>query len=232
MKNSTQPVPQLLPINDLLYKTVKLFKDHYLFFLPIVIITYLISSLFEQILLPKNITYNLYYLALLILNIIIADFINLIGIATIIIVLTHNSKSYTIRNIIKDLRIVILPIWVANVLVGARVLLGLFAAIIPGLIFLFLLQFTNYIVIGEKVRGNSALVRSKILVKSYLFPILVRNLVIIIPGIIFSYLISISRIPVIQSIFGMLLVPFTTIYGYLLYNDVTSKYSLSVPGTD
>jgi len=127
-------------------------------------------------------------------------------------------------------------IWI-GFLVGLCVFGGFLLLIIPGIIFTVWFAFSEYVLIDEGIKGSKALSRSKELVKGFFGGVLWRLFVIAGIGIIVGFLqelIGDTASKIIGLIDLFFLVPFTTIYSLLLYENlkrIRTSPSLSNLGT-
>lgn len=104
--------------------------------------------------------------------------------------------------------------WVA-LLTALAVLGGFILFVIPGIIFSVWFCFSGFVFVAENLRGASALKKSRDLVKGYWWPVFGRLVVI---GIVAGLISSIETFGPIINIFFM--VPFATVFEYLLYQDL------------
>lgn len=173
--------------------------------------------------LASALTVGLIGLAVLLLSWIVVFEIGFLGSAAIIVALQLHSegKHPTIGTIFDEAKTLLLPLTIVSFLVSCVEIIGLLFFIVPGLILIFLLTFCNFIVVVEKKSGFTALQRSINLVKSHFWDILVRYLAI---GVI-SFLINITLDKTVwfQFVSQTVILPFTVIYHFLLYNDVAGK---------
>lgn len=91
---------------------------------------------------------------------------------------------------------------------------GYLLFIIPGVIFTIWFIFSQYILATENIGGMNALLKSKAYVKDRWFDVFIRFLVI------WGISTGLGLIPFLGIILSLLLIPFTMIYTYLMYEDL------------
>lgn len=162
-------------------------------------------------------------LTVLLLSWIVVFEIGFLGSTAIIVALELQieGKQLNFNKIFGRAKPLLLPISIVSILVFVVELIGFAFFIIPGIILIFLLTFCNYIVVAEKKTGFAVLVRSITLVKSHFWDILVRYLVI--GAVSFLVNITLDKAVWFQFVSQTLILPFSVIYHFLLYKDVSKN---------
>ena len=114
---------------------------------------------------------------------------------------------------------------IVEILMFLFVLLGFACFIVPGIIISIYLGFSMFVLLIENKKGINALKGSWNLVKgnwwSIFEKIFLLNILTIIPSIIFQWLSkSIGLFNIISSVYTLLLLPFSLIFSYLIYQDL------------
>ncbi len=232
---------QIIPISELFSKSWSIYKKIWSTLFIISAITTIIWLLWQTYIVPLLLTLSgvtsitaglvsqnlasalgvgLIGLTVLILSWIVIFEIGFLGSAAIIVALQLHmeGKHPSLGTIFDKAKSLLLPLTIVSLLVSCVEIIGLIFFIVPGLILIFLLTFCNFIVVVEKKTGFAVLQRSINLVKSHLWDILVRYLVI--GAISFLINIALDKTVWFQFISQTIIFPFTIIYHYILYKDV------------
>lgn len=120
-------------------------------------------------------------------------------------------------------------IWIA-LLTGVTVMVGFMLLVIPGILFLVWFAFVYYILVLEGIKGIDAMKASKAYVKGYWWPIFGRMVLLMVLLVLVSKVLGMLAdlifgggkplIEIIESALGVVLVPFSIAYMYLLYTDI------------
>lgn len=121
-------------------------------------------------------------------------------------------------------------IWI-SFLAGFITFGGSLLFLVPGIIFVFWFILRNYVLVSEDLRGMSALLRSRQLVKGNWWPVFWRFLVISLIGIIAALtLISGADFlfpffgdkisPIVNFVFNLFYTPFIFVFGFLIYEEL------------
>ena len=126
---------------------------------------------------------------------------------------------------------IISSLWV-SFLVGLAILAGSLLLIIPGIIIGVWFSFSIFVLVSEGLKGTKALTQSKELVRGRWIKVFWRMFVIFIIIFLFNFIIGLIveelGISFLGDIISFLIAPFSTIYSFLLYEDLKkSKEALA-----
>jgi predicted Zn finger-like uncharacterized protein len=100
---------------------------------------------------------------------------------------------------------------------------GFFLLVIPALLFMTWFLFAQYILVDEGERGMAALLKSREYVRGYFWGVLLRLLVLWVAVFFLSLLLG--WIPLVGSLFQLLLLPFTLLYQFMVFQDIRQARS-------
>ncbi|MBI4991387.1 hypothetical protein HZB96_04825 [Candidatus Gottesmanbacteria bacterium] len=162
-------------------------------------------------------------LLIILVSLLVVFEVGFLGSASIIICLNEylKGKRPTLGKILTEGKNLLLPLTFVSLLVFFVETVGFFLLVIPGIILVIFLQFSNFVLVTEKKTGFDVLGRSIHLVKSHFWGILGRYLVIGVASLIVNLMFS--RIPAFQFASQTLVLPFTVTYHFLLYRDVVER---------
>jgi len=161
------------------------------------------------------------FLFLLLVGTFLQSWIN----ASLIYLIKERGQKIGIKKSLKKGWSVLLSfIWI-GFLVGLCVFGGSLLFIIPGIIFAVWFAFSEYVLIDEGIKGSKALSRSKELVKGFFEGVLWRLFIIAAIGIIAGFLQeSVEEQTALSIIIALITIfflnPFSTIYSFLLYENL------------
>ncbi len=126
----------------------------------------------------------------------------------------------------------LLPYFVASLLVGIIVTGGWVALVLPGILFGLLFSFVSYVIVLEGKKGRSALKRSYALVKGHFWEVILRLLALQITIFFVSYIFDdLSEesdiFSLLSFIFSIIAGWFSQAYVYLLYRDLKATTASS-----
>ncbi len=209
---------QRLPTSlALLHESFLHYKKHYRAFLQISALFILLNFLSSAVM----VSINAVSLAILALGIVGEQWVYLL----LIHLIKDNKSSMSFSEILEIGRKKILPFLFISFLVGVVILFGFILFILPGVIFAAWFAFAHYIFIVEHEQGIQALIKSRLYVNSKSFEVLWRlffvfilALLIAIFGFFLQYVgVSFPVMYTIVSILIFLVLPFISIYLFLLY---------------
>lgn len=146
--------------------------------------------------------------------------VGLWGGAALLYAVCYKEEKLDVFESFKKSKYLILPYFWVALLVSVVVFAGFILFVIPGIIFVIWFQFAEYALVKENIRGTKALSKSRELVKGYWWPIAGRLVVLGVIVFVLSFIFGF--IPVIGSFLAtILLTPFTIIFSYLIYKNLT-----------
>ncbi|GAF97870.1 unnamed protein product, partial [marine sediment metagenome] len=104
-------------------------------------------------------------------------------------------------------------LWI-GILMPAIIIGGFLLLVVPGIILVVLLFFSTFILVAENVRGMNAILKSKHYVKGQFFGVLLRLFIIWLISMI------VNVIPIVGQLLSILLIPFSMIYYFLIYENL------------
>lgn len=234
---SSQPKISSLPgIGDLLSRTWQIYKERIWVFFGIMVLPWLVN--FFIIGLPITFLYTSRPQLMPVLPLILIILVTVLivinlwaGVALIYAIKEREQKIGIKESFIKGWHKIIPYLWI-SFLVGIVTFIGFLLFIIPGIIFAVWFSLATYVLVAEDLTGTKALSRSKQLVSDNWWRVFWRLIAISIISLafllIFNFIIVNNAISGSMSIpiyvFSPLIllsfIPFATIYGFLIYEDL------------
>lgn len=210
---------------ELLKKSLGIYKKRFWVFVGIMVIPFLVFLLFfGSAFLLRILKVPWIWLIVAIIGYFALIIFNLWAGVSLLYAIKEREQKIGIKESFRKGWPKILSYWWISILVSLITMGGFLFLIIPGIIFAIWFSLSAYILVSEDIKGMNALFRSKQLIKGYwgkvFWRFLVMALVVVVITVPIAVIASLFDIPFISNIIGLLIGPFSLIFGFLVYENL------------
>lgn len=226
---------KLISVSDLFKKTWVIYKEKFSIFFGVMAVPAILMILLSLV--TTTIPNGLAVVFLLVVLRVLSWLVTVLASIGLLFVLSDRGRTFSLSDIYRSgLGKFLSFIWliILSFIIGGSV----FLLIVPGVILMVWLSFSQVLVVAENEKGMSAIIKSREYVRGYFWPVLGRFIVVSIAVMILYMIISaiIGAVVVLvggqttvlgnvifsllAAIIYVLATPFIATYGYLLYENL------------